>query len=206
MFTKFLDRTGMHYERLIAQWPIGKAGKSGHIMWLCSCECGKLAIVSSSNLGSGAAKSCGCLRNEKAAQRGISRTIHGHTSKDVGRHSAEYAAFSAARQRCNNPSAQAYANYGGRGIKFLFQSFEEFFAEVGPRPNSDYSLDRIDNDKHYEPGNVRWATAKEQTNNRRSAFGPKSAICHPDRPHCAKGLCRSCYGTQHHQQRKATIC
>lgn len=77
-----------------------------------------------------------------------------------------YVAFMAASQRCNNPNNPGFKNYGGRGIKFLFDSFEQFIKEVGPRPDN-HSLDRINNDKHYERGNVRWATRKEQILNRR---------------------------------------
>jgi hypothetical protein len=80
---------------------------------------------------------------------------------------AEYRAFYGAWKRCTNPRATGYKNYGGRGIEFRFCSFEEFFAEAGPKPSVHHTLDRKDNDGHYEPGNVRWATEKEQNNNRR---------------------------------------
>jgi hypothetical protein len=78
----------------------------------------------------------------------------------------EYSSFCNAKKRCNNPKEIGYANYGGRGIKFLFTSFEEFYAELGPRPTGT-SVDRIDVNDHYRPGNVRWATKQEQINNRR---------------------------------------
>lgn len=76
-----------------------------------------------------------------------------------------------AKSRCNNPNELAYKNYGGRGIKFLFATLDEFAAWVlynlGPRPGTEYSLDRIDNNRHYEPGNLRWATRTEQARNKR---------------------------------------
>lgn len=80
--------------------------------------------------------------------------------------SSEYATYHSARNRCVNPNDGRYADYGGRGIKFLFTSFEEFYEHIGPRPE-DRSLDRIDNDGHYEIGNVKWSTSEEQAANRR---------------------------------------
>jgi hypothetical protein len=72
--------------------------------------------------------------------------------------------------RCNNPRSSSYAPYGGRGIRVAveFMSFETFLGAIGPRPSSSHSLDRIDNDRGYEPGNVRWATRATQQNNRRA--------------------------------------
>lgn len=83
--------------------------------------------------------------------------------------SPELRAFNSARTRCNNANTAAFSYYGGRGIEFRFESFDEFFNELGTRPSDQHSLDRIDNDGHYEKGNVRWATKKEQMNNRREA-------------------------------------
>jgi hypothetical protein len=79
----------------------------------------------------------------------------------------ERIAYWSARSRCNNPSNKDYRYYGGRGIKFLFPSFKHFFAELGPKPTPDRELDRIENDGHYEPGNVRWATHSQQMKNKR---------------------------------------
>jgi hypothetical protein len=79
----------------------------------------------------------------------------------------EYTAYYSAKGRCNNVKDESYPDYGGRGIKFNFVSFEEFLRELGLRPSSNHSLDRINNDGNYEIGNVRWATAKEQLYNRR---------------------------------------
>jgi hypothetical protein len=78
----------------------------------------------------------------------------------------EYVAYRGAKQRCNNERNAAYKNYGGRGIKFLFESFAQFFAVLGPRPEG-LTLDRIDNDGHYEPSNVRWADYSTQIRNQR---------------------------------------
>jgi len=82
--------------------------------------------------------------------------------------SAEYQAYQNAKQRCTNPGYIGWKNYGGRGIKFLFETFEQFFAELGRRTTPLHSLDRFPNNNgHYEPGNVRWATQRQQKLNRR---------------------------------------
>lgn len=88
------------------------------------------------------------------SNRGLSRTI-------------EYRTYEGAKQRCVNPNAPSFENYGGRGIEFRFTSFEQFFSELGNRPSPQHSVDRINNDGHYEPGNVRWATRAEQMANSR---------------------------------------
>jgi hypothetical protein len=98
--------------------------------------------------------------------------IHGcrgnHRRKEKPR--PEYTAWALMKSRCNNPRHPRYADYGGRGIGVCERwqmDFSAFLADVGPRPGLGYSLDRIDNGRGYEPGNCRWATAKEQASNRR---------------------------------------
>jgi hypothetical protein len=82
----------------------------------------------------------------------------------------EYCAFKDARRRCNNPKYVGYKDYGARGIKFLFASFSQFLKEIGTRPSDKHSLDRINNDGNYEPGNIKWSTKTEQNQNKRSYF------------------------------------
>lgn len=82
------------------------------------------------------------------------------------RGTAEYQAYCDAKNRCTSPKAKAWPDYGGRGIKFLFESFNQFFAEIGARP-ADFSLDRKDNDGNYAPGNVHWVPRNKQMLNRR---------------------------------------
>src|SRR5271157_3507636 len=81
----------------------------------------------------------------------------------------EIRAYYDAGTRCRNPKAQEYKNYGARGIEFRFTSFQEFIEHIGPKPHPKMSLDRINNDGHYEIGNVRWATKREQSRNRRKS-------------------------------------
>jgi hypothetical protein len=84
-------------------------------------------------------------------------------------HGPEYRAYHTAKQRCTNPKNKGYCNYGMRGIEFRFASFEEFIEHLGRRPSAKHSLERLNNNGHYEIGNVAWSTAREQVLNRRSA-------------------------------------
>lgn len=83
------------------------------------------------------------------------------------RYTSEYNAYYNARRRCANPKAEDWKNYGGRGIEFRFKSFLEFFAELGSKPSPKHTIDRVNNNGHYEPGNVRWTTRSNQIRNRR---------------------------------------
>ncbi len=154
--------TGQRFERLLV---IGCAGRvKGRIAWHCLCACGNGITVTASHLINNHTRSCGCLLRE---MRPSIRLTHGETiHRNI---SPEYAAYQAAKARCEQPSADSYKTHGGRGIKFLFTSFEELLAEVGRRPSPKHSLDRYPNNEtgHYEKGNVRWATKKEQARNTR---------------------------------------
>lgn len=86
----------------------------------------------------------------------------------------EYKAWKNARQRCRNVNRPDYKYYGGRGIEFKYTSFEEFLSDVGCKPNSTYKLDRIDNDGHYEIGNVKWSSPEESNQNRKQYFAHKT--------------------------------
>jgi hypothetical protein len=126
--------------------------------WICSCSCGKQTIVSGNSLLRGNTRSCGCLRKEEVSRR---RKTHGYTRTGT------YLSYRAARSRCENVHNANFLHYGGRGIKFLFKSFEHFLAEMGERPEGK-SLERIDNDGHYEASNCCWDTRLQQCNNKRS--------------------------------------
>jgi len=147
---------------------ISFAGHDSHsnAMWRYRCQCGKEKVARGSSLRAGRVQSCGCLRDEVAKTFNVT---HGHR-----RHSEKnptYTTWISMIQRCTNPKAKGYLRYGGRGITVCDRwrnSFENFLADVGERPSKAYSIDRFpDNNKGYEPGNVRWATRSQQMNHRR---------------------------------------
>jgi hypothetical protein len=153
-----LELIGQQFDRLLVISAAGK-DKTGRSFWLCRCNCGAEKIVAGSNLKSGNTKSCGCLRRQLSAER---LTTHG------GSETPEYTSWRHAKARCTNPNDEAFEDYGGRGIKFLFDDFKEFLSHLGPKPGKKYTLERILNSGNYEHGNVCWATQKEQNRNRRS--------------------------------------
>ena len=141
--------------------------KKGRKRWLCQCKCGTLRILCQYNLYNGGTKSCGCLKKENSIKR---FTTHGNTKG--GKQTAEYHIWVGIKGRVLNPNNQAYKDYGGRGITIeeeWINSFEAFFAYVGPRPSPQHTIDRILNDSGYVQGNIKWSTKKEQARNRRSS-------------------------------------
>jgi len=175
MLTTFKDLTGQRFGRLVV---LNRAYNDKHtnIYWLCLCDCSIHKIVRGTNLKSGLTRSCECLHRESASKIGRLKRTHGHTTNHLG-YTPEYNAWLAMKQRCCNPNYEYYKNYGGRGIIICPEWLDDFLAflqEMGPRPAKGYSVDRIDNNGNYEPGNVKWSTAKEQANNRRQRKSRKS--------------------------------
>ena len=131
--------------------------RANGIYWHCQCFiCGKLKAVEGYKLRNSMAGGC-----RKCVPRPNVHRTHG-----MGK-TVEYRTYQSARTRCTNPRSRGYEYYGGRGVEFRFTSFEQFFACLGLRPSCIHSIDRVDTNGHYEPGNVRWVTLDVQAKNKR---------------------------------------
>lgn len=138
--------------------------KSRELRWICKCDCGGQKTIVSYSLRKGITQSCGCLQVENCRRIG-QITTHGMSG------TVEHMTWASMKQRCSNPTAVGYENYGGRGIRVCDRwenSFENFYTDMGPRPSELHSIERENNDGNYEPNNCFWKTDKEQSNNRRS--------------------------------------
>src|ERR1700678_1776954 len=147
------------FGRLTALTPTS-GRRNGCVAWLCKCACGNFKTVRLGNLTNGKIQSCGCLARDLSSQRW---KTHGQTG------SPSYASWQAMKDRCFNPNSKDYARYGAKGITVCtrwLESFENFFEDMGERPENT-TLDRFPNkDGNYEPSNCRWATPAEQGQNR----------------------------------------
>lgn len=158
--SRFIDEAGNRYGRLLV---VGTARSNQFVgrRWFCRCDCGKSIIVRGPHLRNGNTVSCGC----RSAECLEMRTTLGGLSDTV-----EYRTWEEAKRRCENRNFPQYGDYGGRGIRMCREwrsNFLLFYEALGPRPSNKHSLERINNDKGYEPGNCRWATKDVQDNNKR---------------------------------------
>lgn len=138
-----------------------KNNPHGDAQWLCQCRCGNSLITEGYSLRKGRTKSCGCLRKEVTIQK---HTIHGLSQNP------EYYAWYDMINRCYNPTNIGFHNYGGRGIKVCqrWHSLINFITDMGFKPSPEYTLERINNNRGYEPQNCCWATRKSQARNKRT--------------------------------------
>lgn len=135
--------------------------QGGRRTWECNCKCGRAVVVKGRDLVRKHTMSCGCYK--KACM-----VTHGESLNNRTR---EYQTWDAMIQRCTNKNNKAYSNYGGRGVIVCDRwrySYENFINDMGRRPSSGHSLERINNELGYNPTNCKWATRKDQARNRRS--------------------------------------
>lgn len=160
---KFKDLTGQRFGRLavISYIPDRRRTGGPEGAWVVQCDCGAYKAVRPYLLTSGQQVSCGCLRNEKASER---LRTHGKTD------TFEFSVWTAMRKRCNYPKHPKYHLYGGRGIKVTpaWDDFTQFLTDMGECPFDKGSIERLDNDKGYEPANCVWLLKTEQSKNRRN--------------------------------------
>lgn len=156
----FIDLSGRKYGNWRVVRFLGKT-KSNNSVWIARCKCGFRKNVVGTDLVTGKTKSCGCLRDSLARLRSTTHGFYG---------TPEYYSWNAMKNRCLNPRNQGFRNYGGRGIKVCKRwfRFEEFLKDMGRKPSSRHSIERIKNSGHYCPSNCKWGTKVEQGNNRRT--------------------------------------
>ena len=159
---KKLEIAGQKFGRLTACKETNKRA-DGKVVWECMCDCGNKVEVSGKLLKSGNTKSCGCIAAELLSARNMKYPYE-------VRHLREYIIWAHIKSRCYNKNDAGYKDYGGRGIGMHVEWISNpiaFIEYIGKRPSPKHSIDRIDNDGNYEPGNVRWATRSDQARNTR---------------------------------------
>ena len=165
-------RPGFRSGRLTVRELFSVGSKGRERRWLCDCDCGGTARVTTHLLLHQQTQSCGCLTRERMSRLNLK---HGHTRRSGNSQaSPTYRSWMSMMHRCYRPTTHGYERYGGRGITVCDRwqgdgGFERFLADMGTRPSPDHSLDRIDTNGNYEPSNCRWATRTEQSRNKRTS-------------------------------------
>lgn len=155
--------TGKRFGLLSVLHAIG-FDKTGRLKWLCLCDCGKQTVVLAKNLKSGNTLSCGCIKKHNNLKHGQYKSL-------------TYNSWKSMIQRCTNQSHRYYPDYGGRGITVCQQwleSFANFYADMGDRPDKRHTLDRIKVNKGYYKENCRWASLEVQASNKRPKRIPET--------------------------------
>ncbi len=158
-----ISRLDKRFGRLVVKEFIPSEHKP--TLWRCLCDCGEFVIVDGRSLKAGSTKSCGCLLAEVLVACNVIRSIH---ADEIGRFDRKlHQVHTDMLRRCQDTTATGYKYYGGRGISVCKEwtgvhGYEAFVEYIGQRPATKHSIDRINNDGNYEPGNVRWVTRKEQ--------------------------------------------
>lgn len=157
-----VDLSGKRFGSLIV---VGRANSlNGRAAWGCECQCGSVLVVAGQHLRRKVVTSCGCVKADRAKEMGVQNKTHGKTK------TPEFRIWTGMISRCCNKNDYRFKRHGGRGIKVCdrWMKFENFYEGMGSVPFQGAELDRIDNDKCYEPENCRWVTSKQNNNNRSS--------------------------------------
>lgn len=165
---RLVDLTGKKFGKLTV---IERTENIGNrVAWLCKCDCGNEKVVRGDDLKTGNTKSCGCYRDEF-------KRVHGHNTKRHGR-TPEYTSWNHMMQRCYNPKNNMYEFYGAKGVTVCerWHEFKNFIEDMGEKPSTGHTIDRIDVYGNYEPSNCRWATREQQDRNVRVKITNKTGV------------------------------